>query len=215
MTNIATHTPITFSWPRPRTKAWAHKWEHKLVLAVFFSFLVALGVNIKIYLPFTPVPITLQTFFVLLSGMLLGTRWGGFSIALYLGMGTVFPESFFSGAGIATYGYLGGFFIYAILADKIYKKCQFYRTDQQKNCFANSNFVSFTIIPIARSTVLFLLVLLTVYLPGVWWLKFSLNLDYYSALQLGLFPFMLGEVIKIFAGVLLMQKLEQIPIINR
>ena len=40
-----------------------------------FIILTALGAYVRIPLPFTPVPITLQTFFVLLSGAVLGRRW--------------------------------------------------------------------------------------------------------------------------------------------
>ncbi|HHC07678.1 MAG TPA: biotin transporter BioY, partial [Actinobacteria bacterium] len=53
-------------------------------LVVAFALLTALGAQIRIPLPFTPVPITGQTFAVLLAGAALGSWAGAGSQALYL-----------------------------------------------------------------------------------------------------------------------------------
>ena len=95
-------------WPNPTTGV-------RVVEALAFSLLTALCARIQIPLPFTPVPLTGQTFAVLLSGALLGSRWGTISMAFYLAEGLGGLPVFAGGAGgIAlllgpTGGYLLGF----------------------------------------------------------------------------------------------------------
>ena len=76
------------------------------------SLVLALSAQIRVQLPFTPVPVTLQTMVVGLLGLLLGARRGALAVLLYLGEGAA-GLPFFSGgaAGIgalsaATGGYL-------------------------------------------------------------------------------------------------------------
>src|SRR2546429_5813018 len=65
--------------------------------------------HIAIPLPFTPVPITGQTFAVLLCGALLGARLGAASMLLYITEGLVGLPVFAVAAGSFSYGYLAGF----------------------------------------------------------------------------------------------------------
>jgi biotin transport system substrate-specific component len=55
-----------------------------VALVIAFSLLIALSAQVVIPLPFTPVPITLQTFAVLLTGALLGSRLGALAVVAYL-----------------------------------------------------------------------------------------------------------------------------------
>ena len=99
--------------------SWVEKGSllRKLSLSFGFAILTALSAQIRFELPFTPVPITAQTFVVILSGLLLGSKFGSLSMIFYLFTGLAgFP--FFSGsvAGLAilkspTIGYIIGFFI--------------------------------------------------------------------------------------------------------
>src|SRR5437764_15210070 len=59
-------------------------WARALALVVAFSLLTALAAQVAVPLPFTPVPITLQTFMVLLTGALLGRRLGALAMLAYL-----------------------------------------------------------------------------------------------------------------------------------
>src|SRR5919206_5002366 len=59
-------------------------WARTCALVVAFSLLVALSAQVAVPLPWTPVPITLQTFAVLLTGALLGSRLGALALLLYL-----------------------------------------------------------------------------------------------------------------------------------
>lgn len=77
-----------------------------------FVILTTFGAFLRIPLPFTPVPVTLQTFFVLLSGAILGRRLGILSQACYLLLGGAGLPLFADprGLGGPTGGYLLGFF---------------------------------------------------------------------------------------------------------
>ena len=84
----------------------------QLILAALFAALTAVGAFIRIPLPL--VPITLQTFFVLLSGFILGYFYGALSQVLYLIVGLIGFPVFAEGGGPGyvlkpTFGYLLGF----------------------------------------------------------------------------------------------------------
>ncbi len=94
---------------------------YKLALAFIFAGLTGLGAQLKIYLPFTPVPITGQVFFVFLSGVMLGRWYGGTSQLLYAGLGGA-GLPWFAGmnSGWAylsglTGGYIAGFVLAAFI----------------------------------------------------------------------------------------------------
>ena len=83
-----------------------------LFLSFGFAILTALSAQIRIELPFTPVPVTAQTFVVILAGLILGSTFGSLSMLMYLFTGLA-GLPFFSGsvAGLAilrspTIGYI-------------------------------------------------------------------------------------------------------------
>ncbi len=82
-----------------------------VVLIVGFSVFTALAAQVALPLPFTPVPITGQTFAVLLTGALLGSRLGAASLLLYLAEGAVGLPVFALGRGglIVLLGPTGGY----------------------------------------------------------------------------------------------------------
>jgi len=82
------------------------------ILASLFAALTAVGAFIKIPLPY--VPITLQTFFVILSGSILGAKFGALSQLIYLAVGLLGAPIFSHGGGPGyvfqpTFGYLLGY----------------------------------------------------------------------------------------------------------
>ena len=87
-----------------------------------FAVLTAVSAQVSFHLWFTPVPVTLQVLVVILSGLMLGSRWGATSQAMYLAMGAsglpIFadfkagPAAFVGPTG----GYLFGFVLGAFLA---------------------------------------------------------------------------------------------------
>jgi biotin transport system substrate-specific component len=70
-----------------------------VLLVVAFSLFIALSAQVVIPLPFTPVPITLQTFAVLLTGALLGSRLGAAAVVAYLVEGALGLPFFRGGNG--------------------------------------------------------------------------------------------------------------------
>ncbi|HEX8747785.1 MAG TPA: biotin transporter BioY [Pyrinomonadaceae bacterium] len=74
-------------------------WARSVALVVAFSLLTALSAQLVIPLPWTPVPITGQTFAVLLTGALLGSRLGALAMIAYLVEGAVGLPFFRSGQG--------------------------------------------------------------------------------------------------------------------
>ena len=76
-------SPVITAVVLPRSRAVS------LGLVVGFALLTALAAQVVIPLPFTPVPITGQTFTVLLAGAALGGTLGAASMALYLLLGAV------------------------------------------------------------------------------------------------------------------------------
>src|SRR6266704_2329663 len=65
------------------------EWAKQAALVVGASFFVALCAHLTLPLPFTPVPLTLQNFGVLVVGLTLGSRRGFAALALYLVEGAV------------------------------------------------------------------------------------------------------------------------------
>jgi len=97
-------------------------------LIIFGSLFVAISSQIAFYLPFTPVPITGQTFAVLIIGAVLGSKRGGWSLVLYVLEG-ILGLPVFAGAtgGMAvlfgpTAGYLIGFIPAVILVGYLSEK---------------------------------------------------------------------------------------------
>jgi len=106
-----------------RTKYDVFRWRYelsipkKLVLALGMAALTGLLAQVRIINPLMPdIPITGQTFAVLLAGVLLGRRWGGIGMAIFAGLGFAglpWFSGWESGLG-ATRGYIIGFILAAL-----------------------------------------------------------------------------------------------------
>jgi biotin transport system substrate-specific component len=101
-------------------------WVKSAALVVAFSLFVALSAQVVIPLPFTPVPITMQTFAVLLTGALLGSRLGAAALMLYIVEGALGLPFFRGGNGGALYlafsptaGYLLAYPLAAFLTGRL------------------------------------------------------------------------------------------------
>ena len=116
-----------------RTKYGVFRWRYelsvpkKLILAFGMACLVGLLAQVRFYIPSSPVPITGQTFAVLLAGVVMGRRWGGISLVIYAILGVAGVPWFtpqagmpiFSAGGIShfagpTGGYIIGFMLAAL-----------------------------------------------------------------------------------------------------
>jgi biotin transport system substrate-specific component len=93
---------------------------NKVVLAFLMACFTGIMAQVVIPLPWTPVPITLQTFAVLMAGIFLGRYWGGISMLIYLAVGLLgVPWLAGMSGGIeallsASGGYLIGFILAAL-----------------------------------------------------------------------------------------------------
>lgn len=87
-----------------------------IVLSIAFALLTVVGANIVI--PLEPVPITMQTLFVLLAGASIGAGWGGLSQIIYVGLGVMGLPMFAGGAaGVSVLaGPTGGYLIAFLIA---------------------------------------------------------------------------------------------------
>src|SRR3984885_12924125 len=74
---------------KERERSFVSEGARQVALVVGGSLLVALCARITVPLPFTPVPLTVQNFGVLLVGLLLGSRRGFAALALYLAEGAM------------------------------------------------------------------------------------------------------------------------------
>lgn len=158
-----------------------------MVLIALFASLTAVGAFIRI--PIGPAPISLQNFFSLMAGALLGARSGALSQGVYVGMGLVGVPIFTSGGGPSyllspTFGFLIGFVVCAWTVGKWMEG----RDYSILNFFIGSTVGS-----------------ILVYAIGVPWMYLVLTrisgveMGFLRALKVGCLVFIPGDLIKIIA----------------
>lgn len=153
------------------------------VYSSLFAALIAAGAYIAI--PIGPVPIVLQNMFVLMAPLLLGTKWGSAALALYLFMGACGFPVFAGGSGGLgrlfgpTGGYLLGYIPAVWLTGSVSEKIG-------KKLWGD-------IIAMALGA-------FVVYAAGVPWLKFATAMPLEKAFAVGMYPFIIGDLLKIVAG---------------
>lgn len=150
----------------------------RLAAVVAFAALMALGAQVAV--PMMPVPMTLQTFAVLLAGAVMGPRWGAASVLLYLAAAMVgLPVLSDAASGIArftgsTAGYLVAFIPAAFLAGWLARNGRMTR-----------------LMPATTWMVVLHLLILA---WGSAWLALDIGIE--TALRNGALPFIPGAVIK-------------------
>jgi biotin transport system substrate-specific component len=166
-----------------RTQAPSLALPYRVMLVISGSLLVALAARVSLPLPFTPVPLTLQNFAVLLVGLLLGRRAGFAALVLYLVEGAAGLPVFspMGLGGIAqllgpTGGYLMAYPVVAYLAGWI--------AERDRPSFARSALA-------ATAAEIFL------FAAGVSWLMFLFHVPLVRAAQFGLYPFFFAEVMEV------------------
>ena len=141
---------------------------------------VLLTVSAKIQVPFWPVPMTMQTFVVLVLGMAYGWRLAGATVLLYLAQGAIGLPVFAGGGGIAymagpTGGYLAGFLLAAVAVGWLAE----HGWDRS----------------VPRTLGAMLIGTGIIFGCGIAWLGTLIGLP--QAISAGLVPFLLGEAVKI------------------
>jgi len=178
---MTTLAPTIYTRTFPRTAGWLRD----VMLITLGALFVAALAQVEIPLPFTPVPITGQTFAVLLVGAGLGSKRGAASLAFYLAMGVVGLPFFAGGAhGLdivvgATGGYLIGFILAAYVIGLLAER------GLERN-------VRTSLIPFLVGTAI-------IYVCGVAWLAIVLG-SLSKAIAAGMLPFLIGDAIKLIAA---------------
>jgi biotin transport system substrate-specific component len=187
---------VTIATRINRTKLNVFRWRYelsipkKIALAFGVAVLTGLLAQARIQLPWSPVPLTGQTFGVLLAGIMLGSWWGGVSMAVYAGLGAA-GIPWFQGlnGGLAylagpTGGYIVGFILAALFLG--------YFTDKYVR---SRSFLSMLALMLFANFVL-------IYGPGLLQLGLWLNLiksqptSFGVLLMMGAVPFIAGDITK-------------------
>jgi len=179
----------------------AERWEEgafpigwaagKVMGILAFSLMTALGAIVYLPLPFTPVPLTLQTFSVLLAGAFLGKRGGALSQGTYILMaGLGLPIWAGGGSGFCRlWGPTGGYLLAFPLAAWVVGLVMEGEEPHRARILAAM---------VLGSCLIYFLGLFQLSLWNHWGLK--------KALVLGVLPFCLGDLVKLIAASLVYQR---------
>jgi biotin transport system substrate-specific component len=171
--------------------------QSKLVKNLFLALIgtIILAISSKIKIPFYPVPMTMQTFVVLLIGFTFGWKLGGATIILYLFEGMiglpVFSGTPEKGIGLIyfigpTMGYLIGF-VFTVFLVGYFK-------------FNKNLIINFIKLTFATSFI---------YIFGMLWLGYLVGWEK-PIFELGAKPFLLAELFKILLATFIVTKLTRI-----
>jgi biotin transport system substrate-specific component len=157
---------------------------------------IVLPGDVRVTLPTSPVPITAQTFAVLLVGGALGLRRGFLAVALYLVAGLLLPVYAGNASGVDTFlgreaghwvlGATGGYLLGFLLAGAVVGRLAELGWDRH----------------VGGAVVAMLIGNLAIYLVGIPWLMAATGLDLATAIDKGLAPFVFGDLLKLaLAGI--------------
>lgn len=174
--SVATPAVLADAFPRSTAR--------NAILVIGGAAFVGLAAQVAIPLPFTPVPVTGQTFAVLLTASALGAWRGVASMLLYAAMGLVGvpwfaggSTAFQDGALVVSVGYVVGFIAAAAIVGHLAERGAT-RT-------------------VARTAGLMVVGNLIIYTIGATWLAAALDVTLGRALQLGVQPFLVGDLLKV------------------
>ncbi len=196
----ATGAPRTLADVIPVPSARTQRIAREVALVTGFAVFTAVLAQVRFNIGITPVPVSGQTFAVLLAGTALGWRRGLASQALYWVAGIFMPVVWYAddetGTSIAagwdaatgvTAGYLFGFVLAAAVVGLLAER------GQDRN--------------VATSIPAMLAGTAVIYTSGVLWLAYHLNVPVAdgdpNAIELGLTPFLVGDAVKLVAAGLL------------
>ena len=170
-------------------------------MTVYASLLAALtAVGAYLSIPIGPVPIVLQNMFVLLTGLLLGSRWGLASVGVYILAGACGLPVFAGGLGGISrligptggylLGYLPAVYVIGLITEKIKQN------------------IVFDVIAMICGCII-------IYACGVTWLKTLTGMTWSKTLMVGMYPFVIGDVLKIAAAAIIAKGLRPVIMKNR
>jgi biotin transport system substrate-specific component len=167
--------------------------HYMMVYASLFAALTAAGAYLSI--PIGPVPIVLQNMFVFLTGLMLGSHWGLAGVGVYLLAGACGLPVFAGGfGGIGRFigptgGYLIGYLPAVYVIGKISEKTAA-RTVYDVTAMVCGSLI--------------------LYAFGLTWLKMLTGMTWAKTLAVGMYPFLIGDALKIAAAVAIAKGLRPI-----
>jgi biotin transport system substrate-specific component len=161
-----------------------------IVLVTGGALLTAVCAQISIPIPGDPVPITGQTFAVLLTGAALGARRGALSQLLYVSLGLIGLPVYADGTSgtSVVFGATGGYLIGFIIAAWVVGRLAEARLDRTP----------------VQALPMFTIGSLIIFAVGVPWLAVSAGVSLARAIELGFVPFIPGGIIKALAAAALL-----------
>lgn len=172
----------------------------KLTVCAMFTALTAICSWIQIALPFTPVPVNLATFAVMLSGCILGPVYGTVSQIVYVLLGAVGAPVFSGGAagfGIIA-GPTGGYIIGYVILSAV---CGFASHTHMTNGSAKPSAV--------RLAAAMTLGNILLYATGTAWFMYVTANDLASSLMMCVIPYLPGDALKMIAGIAIVKRLPK------
>jgi len=155
--------------------------QRSRIIAFSAAFIGLISIGSWVSVPFFPVPLTLQTLFVLLAGAVM-KRYAIIPVSLYVVLGALGLPVFHTGAtgfGILlgpTGGYLAGFVFSALVVGLFYER--------ESSTMKITGLLAGTGI---------------IYVCGISWLMYSLSVGFFPAIISGVLPFLPGDLMKGYA----------------
>lgn len=161
-----------------------------VLLSFLFACFTGVMAQVSLIIPWSPIPVTFQTFAVLLAGVFLGKKYGGFSMILYILLGII-GMPWFTGMAYgldvlfkANGGYLIGFIFAATFIGYVFDN------------YVNARKPIQSVITMLIANFVF------IYIPGLISLYYAMlghnqTLTITELLIMGLIPFIIGDLIKI------------------
>ncbi|MCL2440310.1 MAG: biotin transporter BioY [Treponema sp.] len=176
--------------------------RNRYVFAAAFAAMIAVSSFLIIPLPGIPVPLVLKNLFIVLSGTILGSFYGGLSILIFIAAGLIGVPVFVIPGGIAVFttplgGYIIGYFIASLVSGLI---CGLPKTSEKK---VKPLFLTRLII---ASFLGFLIILFC----GVFFMMYISSMSFAAAMAAGFLPFLPGDLIKLIISIPLALKLRPI-----
>lgn len=164
----------------PALQAGRHQGIRDILVILALAGAMALAAQVKILLPFSPVPFTLQTLPVLMAGYLVGWRTATWGIALYTLLGLA-GAPFFAVTSGATAGYLAAFLAAPALQARL---------------------------PLAPALGM-AVTQAFIYALGAGWLVLALGMSLPQAMSLGVAPFLAGDILKWIAACAIVRRFSR------
>jgi len=167
--------------------------RNRYVFAAVFAALIAVSGFIRFPVPGSVVPVVLKNLFVVLSGTVLGSFYGGIAVVILVSAGLVGIPVFVISGGIGVFltplgGYIIGYFFAALAAGLV---CGLPKVTEKKvNTFL-----------LVRVCIGSFLGFLLIDFCGVFYMMLLNSLSFKAALLAGLVPYILGDIIKLIVSI--------------